>query len=440
MELAPLLGPGSVRGFASSPHRAVLPNGLVSLLQNARVDRGTVEARGGDSGLTSIASSGTVRGQLVGLFDGLETLFVALGDGSKVRIYKSASPQFRVSGSVYSVTAASRTISTTGSFADIVDGMWVAISGFANAGNNGAFQVQSHTGTTLVMTAASWVSPVDEAAGASVTVSGWVEITNDGSDSSNDPYGDTRLSDATDRPIWFSIVRERPFDGQPAYDLLVSQNGVDAPRIYGKGSGFSSAFGIGKYGMSVVSQPELPADDSNTVVIPGFLNYLQIGNSFGVTYTPAGTGMAGANSGLSSTDNSGVLTLTTAGWSDGTCTISFPVDANFANSKQLALIANNSYFATDPDWHTKLTVALGDGVNGASIYDPVAGVGDVYAVSAYQGVEASDDGASLLVYELPKGTDVDWTSITEITFGFSEAPAADQTIGIHLIAASGRVP
>lgn len=197
------------------------------------------------------------------------------------------------------------------------------------------------------------------------------------------PYGDTRLTDSSSVPIRFAVVKDRPFASYSAYDLLVIQNGVDSPRIYGKATSLSTAITPGTAGMSAVTQPTQPLSGANSAVITGFRNYLQIGNASVTTWTNTGSGMVGADAGASATDNYGVLTLTSSGFSAGTSTVSFSVTANFSESKQLILLADNTYYGTDPLWYQKLTLTATDSdgtPNTATIYDPTTGAGSVTAI------------------------------------------------------------
>lgn len=59
---------------------------------------------------------------------------------------------FNLSGTIYSITGATRTLArSSGTFTNVVDGMWVKLAGFANAANNAWAKVLSHTNTTLVL-------------------------------------------------------------------------------------------------------------------------------------------------------------------------------------------------------------------------------------------------------------------------------------------------
>lgn len=81
----------------------------------------------------------------------------------------------------------------------------------------------------------------------------WASVT-----PSSGPYGDTRLTD-TGEPVRYVVVRDRALPGFDAHDLLVVQNGTDAPRILGTAATGSTAFAPGAFGCAKVVQPEAPS-------------------------------------------------------------------------------------------------------------------------------------------------------------------------------------
>ena len=94
MPLNPVIRPNQIRGFASAMQPWALPPSLMAYIQNGRVGLGDLESRDGDSATSNVtgsASTQTVVGREVGYFDGVLTMFVALGDsnGNKTTVYKT---------------------------------------------------------------------------------------------------------------------------------------------------------------------------------------------------------------------------------------------------------------------------------------------------------------------------------------------------------------
>jgi hypothetical protein len=94
VDIVPMFQPTKMQGFQSYPEPSSLPPQLFSLINNGRLSKGVITVRDGDPTSTnyidSLTSSYHVRGVYESLFNGVQTIFVAIGDGStRVNIYKS---------------------------------------------------------------------------------------------------------------------------------------------------------------------------------------------------------------------------------------------------------------------------------------------------------------------------------------------------------------
>jgi len=348
-DLTPIIEPGTIRGFRSATQAMALPSGIMQGIQNGRLDDGIVQARDGDTALVNIAGSGSIRGYYTGVFDGVSTAFVALGDSTNVAFYKS---------------------------------------------------------TDLTT---------------------WSLISNDGVTPATAPYGDTRLTDG-DRPVWFSVARERAFRGNSVYgrysenDLLVIQNGANAPRIYADGGDLSSAFT--GYGMSKVTQPDVPVGSKAVVY---FRNSFSVSNASTTTITTSGTGIGLADSGASTSTNYLVMSLTVAGWSSPSAKVEFSTPVDFSESKQFVSIIFNPDYLSEPTWYLYLQPTLSDGVETLALGTPL-----------YVDVPGDSEGWKMLVYPIGDNPNIDLTQIESVEWRFLKTPAADQILYIPMMAASGK--
>ena len=196
-----------MQGFQSYPQPSSLDSSMFSMLNNARISQGVLTARNGDSAtIHSITNSGSIRGQYSCFQNGVSTLFVAVGDGSHVVIWKSV-----------------------------------------------------NEGST------------------------WTNIS-----PTSGIYGDTRLTDSTSRLVFFCLMQDNAY-GQNNSDVLLIQNGVDSPRVYGYTPGTTT------YVMSVQHQAETVPNNTFLSAQPSFVEAFPVnllgGYSVGSLYNFSVTGL-----------------------------------------------------------------------------------------------------------------------------------------------------
>ena len=203
------------------------------------------------------------------------------------------------------------------------------------------------------------VSALFVAVGDSTHVTIWKSV-NEGATWSNiSPtsgiYGDTRLTDSTSRPVFFCLMQDNAY-GQNPTDVLLIQNGVDSPRVYGYTPGTTT------YVMSVQHQPAAVANSTFLTAQPAFqqafpmntLGAYSVGSlymflvsglasnpSIGATYTNNGQTFTVEN--VTVTGNAGTISCTGTGapTASGTLVYSGGVGpASMAFSSYLPLFSN----------------------------------------------------------------------------------------------------
>ena len=254
-------------------------------------------------------------------------------------------------------------------------------------------------------------------------------------------YGDTRLTDSSSTPVRFCVVKDRPFSGGAAYDLLVIQNGVNAPRIYGKGIAMdysyqqpqSTAFTFAAYGMAVVTQPLKPESDGNLTAYTTLYNSFVVGNYTSISFVN-GTGITAANSGTSTTSNYLTVTIASATYAVGnSCTITFPASIDASQTTQFILIGNCT---GDTAWDSHLVVSLIDNsANEILLCDPST------TPMGYTSIESGSSSyyGRMIGYPLPSSTSTtfDWSHVKKIKLSYTEVPASDITINLYVASAGG---
>ena len=154
---------------------------------------------------------------------------------------------------------------------------------------------------------------------------------------SGNPYFDDRMTDAGQ--VYFSVIQDRARDQLTDYDLMIAQNGVDLPRVWGPSTADSTAFGSGVNGMSVMYQPPIVPVDNNLSVTTAFKNFLNIADATQPTYVNGDVTMLSLqNNSASPTANYiyGQLFSTYTGTISSTVTFHSPMD--LSQSSQFVLI------------------------------------------------------------------------------------------------------
>jgi hypothetical protein len=250
----------------------------------------------------------------------------------------------------------------------------------------------------------------------------WTDIT-----PTTGAFGDTRLTDSATRAIYFSVVKDRPENDDTAYDLLLIQNGVDNPRVYGKARDPLSPFGHNTFGMAVLTQPDRVADDASLYLKAKFAQNFNLSSGVITDDDAAKMDMA---------VSLGTLLISTfAGYTVGTKSkVLFPVDKDFTNSRQFVIAARHP---TNADyWTENVIIELIDSAAVAlEIYNPSTGVGSAQAI-AYEG----DAQTSLIGYTLPPASGgFDYANVAGFRIALTAAPAGSETLTIYMAAGSGQV-
>src|ERR1035437_9729767 len=113
--IAPMFEPQKMQGFQSYPEPSSLPPEMFSLLNDARLSRGVITARDGNSGPNNGIANGTVRGVYECIQNSVPSIFAAVGDGAHVTIWRSLDEGYTWSmvspaGNVYVFTVSGVTV------------------------------------------------------------------------------------------------------------------------------------------------------------------------------------------------------------------------------------------------------------------------------------------------------------------------------------------
>lgn len=256
--------------------------------------------------------------------------------------------------------------------------------------------------------------------------------------SSSGPYGDCRLTDIS-QPVRFQVVRDRGYEpDDEEHDLLIIQNGVDEPRLWGMAATNSTAFAAGTMGMVKITQPPTPPVTTQTSFQTGFpAHYFRIGDATGV---PSATG-AGISATVGTSPNGRIDIDVTALYTAGSTAIvtfpaggtpPFPVD--LSGPRQLVFFL---WSETELFWDS-MVIEIGDGATYSRVYSPSL-ISDAVRVQVDSGL-----GSDTVLYMVgvplsDAANDVDLTAIDRFRFTWEGAipPSGTQQGTMFMAAGSG---
>lgn len=244
-------------------------------------------------------------------------------------------------------------------------------------------------------------------------------------------FGNTRFSTGTNPSIRFCVVRDHSLLGYAEKDLLVIQNGDEAPRIYGGSSGLSSVYSpSGTLGVAPTVQPSPP---TNVITNPFFHFCATIAD--GSPSFDNSTGIASHLEGLSNPNHYISVTIG-ADYEDGNTTTwsiaPVSIDGGVgAPPTQLVLLAYSPDSVGSKYFWQQMKVEIDDGTDSwVTIFDPSASSDAIFMPIVQDGDHADENWYQIafsldrVSFDVIRSVRLSWGGTANSLVGYVAAMAA----------------